>query len=493
MSQRQMSQRLDGDKGKDEFHKAHHLRFNLGHITAFSHAVAHLKQKKKTHENDPPKDLKSLDCQDLICVMLLCTTYISFIFCRNFANPLAPALVQDNWHYDNSKHTSALVVNGVAYGVGKMINGIAVNSLNPRVCLFCFIIASSGLVFFFGFLKYFATTDDGRYSLLLIFWAANSFVQSGADSAFTKYTYERFRPEQYASVFAWICLGSRLGAVAASLCLGALLGEFAWPEVAKLAALITAGGTFTLGGTFLPFSDKTHAMPHDTDAHKVEEAKIQAVEEKSGCALYASWWRNPRFLFMAASTGCLGALSVVDAIIGLYIEQVFKPSLTISGMMCACLPAGIVISIPLFGLIVPKLKDRGQMKFILSMVAVLVFAMAGITTLTGIAEGSHPDTILILAAGVLIFVYGLMLGFPYYVPPAVFALDFGHARGGMVATFIDLVSALLSAGLSFAVGALSGIGWVFVWGLLLLLSVVAFATLFYWHVLNLRWIAAGRP
>lgn len=482
-------------KEDDEFHKAHHMRFNLGHVTAFSHAVAHLKHKKKPHENHP-KDRQTLDAKDLACVILLCTTYVTLIFCRNFANPLAPALASDSWGYDNSKHTSALVCNGVAYGVGKIINGVAVNAFNPRVCLFTFIIGSAGMVFLFSFLKGFISDSEGRYSLLVFFWAVNSFIQSGADSAFTKYTYERFRPEQYATVFSFICLGSRLGAVAASLCLGALLSTFEWPDVAKLASLITLCGVATLSGTFMPFSDKPHAMPHDREAHALQAKKIKNVAVdggKTGCALYATWWQNPRFLFMAASTGCLGALSVVDAILGLYIGQVFNPALTVAAMMCACLPAGIVISIPLFGFIVPKLKTHGQMKFIMTMVGILVLAMTGLTLLTGTVEGHHPDSSLAGVAGVLIFLYGLMLGFPYYVPPAVFALDFGHASGGMVATFIDLVSALLSAALSFAVGALSGIGWVYVWGLLLILACTAFVTLFYWHILNLRWIAAGRP
>jgi len=250
-------------------------------------------------------------------------------------------------------------------------------------------------------------------------------------------------------------------------------------------------------GTFAPCSSKPHAMPHDPKEHETQAEKIkqEADPEKGhGCKLYAHWWTHPRFLFMAAGAGCLGVLSVVDSILGLWVNNVFNPSVSVSGMMCASLPMGIVISIPFWGLIIPRLEPKPSAQAILALVGILCLTILGIVVLTGVVVNNHlTNPSLVLPAAGLVLLYGFMLGFPYYVPPAVFALDFGHASGGMVATFFDLVSAVLSAGASVAVGYLSVSGWVYVWLMFLGLGIVAWGALAYYHVLNLRWIAAGRP
>ena len=78
------------------------------------------------------EEARKLDFNDKFCTFLIASCYITFVFCRNFMSPIAPTLKDDGWGYDNDKHGTLLVCAGVAYGVGKLINGQLSTMFDPR-------------------------------------------------------------------------------------------------------------------------------------------------------------------------------------------------------------------------------------------------------------------------------------------------------------------------------------------------------------------------
>ena len=409
--------------------------------------------------------------------------------------------------YSVKLHGDLLVIVGISYGIGKLISGFTVPRLPSRPYLFVLTLGSSTCVFLASFINDFTDDPDTKFSLLSVFMSFNALFQSQAFPASVQYCSIRFREEQLGRVFSFVGVGSRIGSVATSVVIGALLSVMHWPSVVRLTALCTLLGIPVLaltyasachskikenGGTKMsdPKPDRRQTSAEENSESKCESGQVPA--RKTGCRQYATWWCDGRFLLMVLGTGCLGVMSTFDSFVALWLKIVFGASTSVSAVLGGAAALGIVLSITVGGYFIERMHGRGSGNAVVLMLMFLVLVVAALTTMTGVAEsadacfGDSPSAC-IAPAGLLIVLYGFCLGYPYYVPPTVFAVAFAGGDSAMVLCFMDIFSAALGAGVAQASGALSETGWIYVWLLMLGISISGSAFFTCYHFVNLKW------
>eukprot|EP00808_Paulinella_micropora_P019878 g81542.t1 len=451
---------------------------------------------------------RPLDLRDTIVAMLISLSYLTFIFCRSFIGPLAPALTDDpNLDYSNSKHGTLLIFVGVAYGIGKLTNGPLIDSMNPRLCMLVYILGSAGCVFLFSLITSLVDLPQ-RYNFIVATCVVNAWFQSGGWPAMAKYIYYRYHKEQYGQVFSFLSLSSRLGAISTLFLLGYVLTIGQWQRAARVAVVITACGVLPLACTALP-SLQPRQPPLAATAPPV--SKDTESKQQSKLSLYCGWWLQADFLLITLSTGCLGVLVALDmscacrlsrcagyeCVVGclgvlaaldsfapLWITDTFDATTGEASMISAVLPAGVMVSVAGIGFILSTRRNKVVGNASILMVLCLFCICMFLAFLSGGTEqGFLPrgGAGLYATIGIFLFLMGLMVGFPYYIPPSTFVLEFGQNNAAMVSSMMDVVSAIIGAAFAQVAGVISETSWGKVWLLIAFIAFLAFLLLVVKH------------
>lgn len=460
--------------------------FNPGTFPVFVKAALGL--KRGLQEAEKRRELRSFNTSDVLSCAALYVAYFTVIFSRSFLSPLASAIKEEESWYTTQRHASILIFVGVFYGIGKIIGGIAVSTMDGRMFFIFTACISSVMVLLISFIKDFASDDDTRFALLAVFCCVNAVAQACAWPAAVAYVYDRFRREQWGRVFAGLGLASRGGAVSTGLSLGLALEGMSWNSVVLMASMITMAGSlvFLSGKLFLPTAKK---MESSEEKEKKEEEKRPFLESLT---LYASWFTDIRFTSIAFAVGFLGVMSGLDGLLTFWATEALGASNSTAGAMTAIIPAGIACSLIGGGVFLEKMRKGSQGSVVLLLVFITLLCASILAFLTLIVQGDQAyvgeeNATAIGVSCCILFIYGIGLGYPYYIPPSVFALEFAGAEAGMASSLMDVITAVMGAGFAAAGGELSKDGqWSSVMFILMAAGVLTFGCYCVFHWNNLK-------
>lgn len=418
--------------------------------------------------------------RESLVALSIALSYLCFVFSRVYIAVVAPALQYDDERldYNVEKHSHLLVICGLTYGVSKLINGAIVDSLNPKHCYSVFISLSAACTLALSYVHEIVPDELGqssKYYFILGVAAVNSYAQAGGWPALSKYIYYTSTPDQYGKIFSALSIGSRFGSILVSIIVGTALTHMNWQGAVKIVALITM-----LGLPMLWVTESLRPMPDSVKMGLVHAYRpsndrplIQKCCDKT--RVYCSWFCDRNFVFSLLSFGLLGLLASFELFLPLFLKTTINPPSSVAAFMTAVLPAGVATSI-VFGSVFIEICPytvRGAAVLVMLFLMFLCTVCIGFFTVSlnaGATQELYAQTTILM----LLFSYGLFLGYPYYVPPSLYALEYGGEDAAMVMSMVDTITAIFSAAFATFGAKLASESWVLPISILAICSMIAF-------------------
>jgi len=236
-------------------------------------------------------------------------------------------------------------------------------------------------------------------------------------------------------------------------------------------------------------------------------------EEGRGCrALCKVVHKSARFWLALSTMATMTVMVGMENYIALWLTDVFRPCTDTEGENCnsvfesgyasivsSLLPLGLICSL-VYGQVFlrdvhPKKDAKITVRF-LACATLLVVVFLVWTTLveTGTRPKDNPEN-WVGGLAVFILLYGFFVGYPYYIPAAVYAVKIGGANSATLSAILDLggfilltVFAYLGTALSEAEGvsetAMST--WRYTFYVVGIMSAIATATMFGFQYFNVK-------
>ena len=475
---------------------------NTAHIGFARFVWRALSMAKKKLDRKRSK-VRVLSTTDVVIALLVAVGYACLIFCRLVFAAVAPALqnADSQLTYTLAMHGNLLIGVGATYAFGKLVNGHIIDRNDPRVCMIFYWVISAASVFMVSLVHDVlpaGASNDSKYAWIFFWACANSFVQSGGWPSCTKFIYLHFRPAQYGRVFSILSLGSRFGSIFTSLTLGAALFVFPWPDVVRIAAGVTFVGILPLIGTRCFETSDNAALdgddyvtakhgagalaPPHRDSLRLQDGEPVTESCMGSFRRYASWWSHRQFQLMGIFVAMTTILMGFEGFASLMLANSFAISPGAAATITATIPAGIVTSLTLGGWLFEKVSRPTRANLTLLFLFGVIVAFSALAGLTA-ADCLGPQCA--GAAGFLLFVYGCLLGHPYYIDPTVFALHFGGESSAAVTSQLDMLGSASGAAFASLASILAAISWTWVIVALVGAALIAFVSmaLFHWFEL----------
>ena len=107
------------------------------------------------------------------------------------------------------------MVNGVSYALGKMFNGMIIDSMDARYVLWTFMTLSMAATIGWSF----TNSKTAMYPFLFV----NMYCQSGTWPSMAKLIYNWFDANAYAQTFSFLSMSSKIGSFCTLLILGSVV------------------------------------------------------------------------------------------------------------------------------------------------------------------------------------------------------------------------------------------------------------------------------
>ena len=195
------------------------------------------------------------------------------------------------------------------------------------------------------------------------------------------------------------------------------------------------------------------------------------IDNESAYEKYTRLIINRRFLSMAFGMSALTILFGVEGFSDLLIDDVLQVETNgYITLVSALLPAGIVTALLFTQWYQRKYSPslHVESKYIRYTLIANVPVTILILTWIWYYYDNTPsnDTVALIFMGILFFIYGFLIAYPYYVPSGVFSLRYGGKDAGQVNALIDLFGFAFAAPFSYGGSWLSESvkeGWWWVW------------------------------
>eukprot|EP01084_Bolivina_argentea_P301352 519878_1 len=461
-----------------------------------------------------------------LLLFAICSTYVTAVPLRQFLSSINPDLKNDkNLNFTNELAGIMYVVAGLGYSVGKLLDGIFIDKWGPIKCFIFFQIITCLGVLVFTFL------DDIYYFSIIL--CINAFVQAGLWPSLSKLIYEIFSPAQFGCAFACLGISSRLGSAYSKSIIGYLLYlEFTWQYTIRVICILGLFGLiwFILWMTiyFKPKKDciafaypQYNQIKHVLNkGNHIEQERIKNEINRqlngeisshevryneetifSSETLYNKLIRmftNKRFLLICLSNMFITMVIGLDAFSELLLSDVLKPITNnnmdngIFVMIASAFPIGLTISL-LISYVFLRDKKRYWIANYVNMsllfailFCILLLLWIWIMEIFGSIFNIYTS---LLSVSLLLFFYGYLLAYPYYIQTGVFALRFGGNDAGLVACLIDFCGYLPSSILLIVGAYISQYGWRYVFVLTIInicLATVSFMYFNHYDVIHER-------
>lgn len=383
---------------------------------------------------------KALDRRVWFVSFVMAVVYAAFIFNRNFISVTADAIRDDpDLNIDTEDIADLAVIAGISFGIGKVLDGVLVDRFNAKYCLWFFMVLSAAMVICFSY-----ATNQTTMAWLVI---PNAVAQAGGYPALAKMTYEWFNPNQYGRVFMFISLGSRIGSFSSAIILGAFLESVTkrWDHTVRIAPIMF-GVAFLLAVPFLRSEFVADQYEEYVDSRKeaTRTPKDEPFDFRKLLLKFKRILSNRRFWLVSMGSACLLMSKSFEGFISLYVGDVLQTSSGTAGMLSGLVPAGLVTSLLVGGLLFEKMPMERRFFWTLMMCLVNIAAAIAILIFTWHVETKgfgDSYSLYVVICAVLLFILGFGVGYPFYIPQSVFAARFGGEDTATVNGWAECVQA----------------------------------------------------
>ena len=416
-----------------------------------------------------------------------------------FVSAIAPALMEDSKvSYSNTSAAYIGIANNIGYALGKFFNGFLVDSVGEMKMMIIF--STISVICTLSFSLFY------QFWILLFISMIGSFVQSGLWPSVSKLIYEIFEEQQYGQVFTVLGVFSRIGLFLGKIIIGSLLMVYSWQWTLRLTSI---SGIFSIiwfsiftyhiirykekRSTYINLkvdnSDKNiqitelnqenNSINNKETLHKrlisvkndqdsIDNIDNQASKESS-FDKFIRIVKNRRFLLIVGANGTLTTSLAILSYGELFMYDLLSPNYkTIStgyySLMASGLPLGLVI-----GLLITNYTLKNKNIFWLSKFVNYVIFISIIIVLLISIEIWYIELhyclnkyLCLISIGVLYFLFGFIVSYPYYISISVFSLNYGAKDSGLVSALMEFFGFAISAPVSFSIGYLSDLGWRYV-------------------------------
>jgi len=380
-------------------------------------------------------------------IISITITYVLLNFPR-VAFTAVSSDMKDRLGLDNGDLSTLLMVQVLAYGFGKACNGIIIDSMDSRYALWFFMIVSMMACFGLSFVS----DAVQMYPYLVV----NMYSQSAMWPSMAKLIYNWIDVDSYDRGFSFLAISSRVGSFLTLLVLGFVIWVSDWRWALRASSIIIG-----LGVVFSIVMMRDRAAPPIREEHQASSKEMGKV---GCCRLWSRIRTDPRFWLVFVGTSTMSVMVGITNIMPIWLTDVFRPCTDVDTGKCDSLfesgHASIVSSLVPLGLICSLIyglfyiKEVGSMKgatkqatitvvfLIVATVLVVVFALW--TTLVESGERPKQDPgNWIGGLALFFFIFGFLVGYPYYIPPSVYAITKGEGNAATLTAILDLGGLIL--------------------------------------------------
>jgi len=370
-------------------------------------------------------------------ILSICGSYVCIIFPR-VALSAVQSNIKDDLGLGNSEVGDLLLVSALAYMAGKAFNGMIVDCMDARYVLFIFMTMSALACFGWSFMN----TLESMYPWVIV----NMYCQAGTWPSMAKLIYNWFDPNAYSETFIYLSISSKLGSVFTLLLLGAFVSATDWRWTLRVASLVQG-----LGLVYGVLMMKIPAPPERNDHRPYTEK-----QEGKGVIPLCKVIHNSSTFWLALAAICMmTAMSTMENYMTLWLTDVFRPCLDTEGDACSSLfdsghasivlslmPLGLIFSL-IYGLYLEKSNDpyeEAKISVLFLTAATFILVIFSIWT-TMVESGTRPkENPWNWVGGISVFIllYGFLIGYPYYIPIAVYSVKIGGMNSATLSAFLDL-------------------------------------------------------
>jgi len=403
-----------------------------GRLTLFKQPSNELVDQLKVYGGDPFSF-----AQHRNEILSICGSYVCIIFPRMTLSA-AQSNIKDDLGLGNSGVARLLVLSAVAYATGKAFNGMIVDSMDARYVLYIFMSVSALACFGWSFMD----TVETMFPWIFV----NMYCQAGTWPSMAKLIYNWFDPNAYSETFIYLSISSKVGSAFSLIVLGAVVSATNWRWTLRVASFVQG-----LGLVYGVLMMKKPAPP-ERNNHRPYTEKEEGKGVIPLCKVIHS---SSTFWLALASICMMTIMSGMENYMTLWLTDVFRPCTDTEGDACSSLfdsghasiilslmPVGLVFSL-IYGLYLEKVKDpykEAKISVMFLAAATCIIVIFSIWT-TMVESGSRPkENPWSWVGGISAFVllYGFFIGYPYYIPIAVYAVKIGGMNSATLSAFLDL-------------------------------------------------------
>lgn len=424
-----------------------------------------------------------------LTVFLLFVGYSGYYVCRSNFAVVKSSLITEFGAFGINKISLGAIgsIGTILYTIGKLSNGILCDLLGGRRLFIFGMLGSVFCTLLFGFgpqLFGFGAV----YTLFLVAWGLNRYVQSVGWAALVKVAANWFPFALYGRIMGILSLSFLLGDAIAKLFLGKLLNMgFGWRGV-YLSSAVTLGIIALMNILFLRASPKEVGEPEpDSNPANLFSEDEEKERSQNVLTLLMPFLLNSTFWLVAIlSFGLTLIRETFGEWLPLYLKEVGRLSEGDAAYRASLFPFFGAISALLVGYMADRVFKgrRGAV-----MAIALLLSVIPLTAMSIIKSGQESLLPTILAALVAFLVIG-----PYSFLAGAIAMDLGGKRGSSTASgLIDGAGYLGGTFSGYFIGVLAEKqGWGVAFGALAVCSALtAVAAFIYWGQEQRRLAAAS--
>eukprot|EP00698_Gefionella_okellyi_P000914 TRINITY_DN10792_c0_g1_i1.p1 TRINITY_DN10792_c0_g1~~TRINITY_DN10792_c0_g1_i1.p1 ORF type:complete len:480 (-),score=55.77 TRINITY_DN10792_c0_g1_i1:120-1559(-) len=353
--------------------------------------------------------------QVLVVILVYFLAVSTTVVRRSFAVVL-PAIREDSAVNISSSDTGDMfAVSAASSMVGSFMSGPLVNRLGGKLTMVITGFISAGSLTGISFC---------RTYLLFIIVAIPMHMATGFSSpAQVKLISSWFDSVAYGRAYGIMASSSRVGATTAGLLLGMFENEvrLPWYHVLWISAGILVLASI-LAALFL--RERPEQLGLQLSSRPIGK-KAEATRPWRVIAL--AYLKEPRLWMLNIASFLSNGVFEVDNFVPLLLNDVFKMEPGAAGMASAVLPCGMIASLICAGFLLDRMTRRVGAILLTSMMAGTVITLGVLWAMLNYGF-VNPW----VATG-LLFLFGLMLGAPSYMPQSLFSLRYGGvAECGLV-------------------------------------------------------------
>lgn len=356
---------------------------------------------------------------------------------------------------DNSSINSALAVGSLTRALGKVVNGVTVDSFGVRRFLGVIMLAPALATMLLS-------TANKQASVYLVFGVLQ-FCASGAWLAGCKIIERRFRGVDPGPCFSLLATCSRLGSMSARLGLGALLAVLRWRQIALAAAPVLLGlwafsvqvllrdvdTTAECGSTpRVARQEGGRAVVPTLDHVKDGHVPIGVTGANSPLVRKCRLLQNRGLQLQACVNSGATCLMALENMCPLLLKDFTHLSNSEISVFATAFPAAALCGIA----VTPQIDRRlttaeRKLGFELALQALAFVGVVLLGWLTSSHRGPGPAHPAALLAGLACVAFGVALN--YYIKPGIHTLEFGDDCA-TASSILDAVGMLAAVGFQLA-------------------------------------------